>query len=189
MRWVRLIVVPILIVAAVVAVVWVSLDEPDRGPGGRDGMVLRSPAFEAGGLMPEEYTADGRNISPPLEWSDLPEGTRTVALVVEDPDVPLGTYVHWLICDIPATYPGLDSDIRSGREMVTGSAIQGNNSARELGYTGPAPPEGETHRYIFRLYALDTKLEIQPGYSKHQLRNAVKGHSLGEAELVVRYGR
>lgn len=189
MRWVRLIVVPILIVAAVVAVFWVSLDEPDRGPIGGDGMSLTSPAFEAGGRMPEEYTADGLNTSPPLEWSGLPEGTRTLALVMEDRDVPLGSYVHWLICDIPATEFGIEADIPAGREMVVGSAIQGNNSARDLGYTGPAPPEGETHRYIFHLYALDTKLEIQPGYRKQQLRNAMNGHILGEAELVVRYGR
>jgi hypothetical protein len=143
---------------------------------------LSSPAFLPGGAVPQAYTGDGANVSPPLEWDNVPEGTVTFALVVDDPDASFGTFTHWLICDVPERTSSLP-------EGASSQGVEGENGFRKVGYGGPMPPAGVTHRYVFTLYALDEKLEMPPGYSKNQLKAAMKGHMLGEATLVGRYGR
>jgi Raf kinase inhibitor-like YbhB/YbcL family protein len=159
-----------------------------RPPGG--GFTLASSVFEYGQPIPKLYTADGRNISPPLGWVNAPEGTMTFALVCEDPDVPFNTFTHWLICEIPGTANSLPEAIPTGHEQRSvQDAAQGMNDFGEFGYSGPAPPAGKRHRYFFRLTALDEKLGMMGGFNKHQLRKAMAGHELGTAELIGTYER
>ncbi len=190
----RRVVLVLILVAVVVAVVLVVRaggrgEQPAGGQPAPGEMTLESPVLQAGARMPVIYTADGENVSPPLRWKNVPEGTLSLALVMEDPDAPVGTFVHWLVCDMSPSTDGLREGVRRGRGVPGTGGIQGSNSARELGYMGPAPPEGETHRYFFRLYALDTKLEIPAAFNKQQLMNGMQGHILAKAELMVRYGR
>jgi Raf kinase inhibitor-like YbhB/YbcL family protein len=153
-------------------------------------LVLKSPVFADGEPIPAEYTADGRDSSPPLLWENLPAGTVTLALIVEDPDVPLGTFIHWMICEIPWQSPGLPPGIGHGADApgVPG-AVQGENGLSRMGYNGPAPPEGKEHRYVFRLYALAEPLDITGGFNRHQLNAAMRGIILAEAVLTGTYSR
>ncbi len=141
-----------------------------------------SPAFGHGQPIPAVYTCKGRDISPPLTWSDLPQGTKSLALIMDDPDAPIGTWVHWVIYNIPSTRTGLEEAIPSEERLADGS-LQGKNSWRRIGYGGPCPPSG-THRYYFRLYALDSMLSLAPGATKEQLLQAMQGHILTEAEWM-----
>lgn len=150
-------------------------------------MTLRSGAFPAGGSIPDEYTCTGMNVSPPLAWDGVPERTGSLALVIEDPDAPSGTYDHWVIYNIPSGSTGFSEKIPHDERLPDGS-IQGKNSAGKIGYTGPCPPSGE-HRYFFRLYALDIELRLEPGAGKKKLLDAAAGHVLAEADLMGRYAR
>lgn len=141
-----------------------------------------SPAFGHGQPIPAVYTCKGRDISPPLTWSDLPQGTKSLALIMDDPDAPMGTWVHWVIYNIPPTRTGLEEAIPSEERLADGS-LQGKNSWRRIGYGGPCPPSG-THRYYFRLYALDSMLSLAPGATKEQLLQAMQGHILAQAEWM-----
>ncbi|MFW6146031.1 MAG: YbhB/YbcL family Raf kinase inhibitor-like protein [Planctomycetota bacterium] len=155
-------------------------------------MRLTSTAFSDGERIPMRYTADGENISPPLQWVNLPEGTRELALIVEDPDAPRPTpWVHWLIYRIDATYPYLPAGIDPvPLPEVPPGARQGANSATTIGYRGPSPPPGSgVHHYHFRLYALDAPLTAVPGLDKAGLLGAVADHVLETAELVGTYSR
>jgi Raf kinase inhibitor-like YbhB/YbcL family protein len=149
---------------------------------------LTSTAFAEGATIPKQYTGDGRNASPPLRWGDPPAGTRSLALVCEDPDAPRGTFTHWVLFNLPAEAREL-SEGTPPQPSLPGGAAQGTNDFRKVGYGGPAPPPGKPHRYFFKLYALDQSLELQPGATRPQLLAAVKGHVLGEAQLMGTYGR
>lgn len=138
---------------------------------------ISSPAFEPGGLIPATYTCDGEGINPPLRFTGIPEGTRSLVLIVDDPDAPGGTYDHWLVWDIPPA-----AEIPAGRRP----GISGNNSDGKTGYHPPCPPEGE-HRYFFYAYALDAELHLHPGAGRSELEGAIQGHILGNAELMGRY--
>lgn len=144
-------------------------------------MELRSSAFESGGDIPSVHTCDGRDISPPLEVSDVPEGTAALALVMDDPDAPMGTFDHWLVWNIPAG----TTEIPEGAEP---EGVQGRSGFGTLGYGGPCPPSG-THRYRFKLYALDQELDLAHGAQKPQLEEAMQGHVLAEALLEGNYRR
>ncbi|HKA31969.1 MAG TPA: YbhB/YbcL family Raf kinase inhibitor-like protein, partial [Candidatus Binatia bacterium] len=133
-----------------------------------------------------KHTCDGGDVSPALSWTDPPAGTRAFALVVDDPDAPGGTWVHWVLYDLPANAKSVPEGIAADKPPA--GAKQGVNDFRKAGYGGPCPPAG-THRYYFKLYALDAPTELKPGATKQQLLAAVKGHVLGEAELVGRYAR
>jgi len=148
---------------------------------------LTSPAFEDGGEIPQLYTCDGDDISPPLEWSSIPEETRSLALVVDDPDAPMGIWVHWIVYDLPAESEGLDENILPERDLQSG-AKQGMNDFQKIGYGGPCPPGGE-HKYFFKLYALDTKIDLPSGIGKPHLMIAMEGHILAQANLMGRYSR
>ncbi len=151
-------------------------------------MKLQSTAFPPDGTIPRAYARTGKDVSPPLEWREIPEGTEALALVVEDPDAPRGTFTHWLMWDIPITRRGLPEDVsHAGR--FTDDARQGDNDFGERGYSGPQPPRGETHRYVFKLFALDEPLRLEEGASKDDLLRAMKGHVLDRAELVGRFSR
>jgi Raf kinase inhibitor-like YbhB/YbcL family protein len=153
-----------------------------------DAFVLVCRSFGNGNMIPAEYTADGRNVSPALVWANVPEGTQTFALIVEDPDSPIGTFTHWLICEMPRTLRELPEDVPK-TDLLSGdvTGVQGNNDFRHLGYGGPNPPPGKEHHYYFHLYALDTTLDMVGSFTKNQLRTAMKGHILGEATLMGRY--
>jgi Raf kinase inhibitor-like YbhB/YbcL family protein len=150
-------------------------------------MKITSSVFTEGSIIPSKYTCDGQDISPPLEWKDIPAGTKSFALICDDPDAPRGTWVHWVAYNIPPNISKLDENVKPELELKNG-VIQGNNDWPKIGYGGPCPPSG-THRYYFKLYALDTILPIKPGASKAQLLNAMKGHVIAEAQLMGKYKR
>lgn len=159
-------------------------------PADPDAFVLWSPAFEHGEAVPRDYTEDGADLSPPLEWDNAPGGAAAFALLVEDPDAPVGSFTHWMMCEIPATLTGLPAGIGHGEDAsAVPGAVQGVNGFGNTGYNGPAPPPGKPHRYVFRLYALDEKLDITGGFTKNQFRAAVAGHVLEEAVLLGTYAR
>lgn len=148
---------------------------------------VTSRAFEEGGMIPSQYTCDGEDISPPLEWSGVPDGTRSLALICDDPDAPMGTWVHWVLYGIDAGTRELPEDVPAKKALDSG-ARHGVNDFRRFGYGGPCPPGG-THRYYFKLYALDTELDLEPGLVKAELMKAMEGHILAEGVLMVRYKR
>jgi Raf kinase inhibitor-like YbhB/YbcL family protein len=150
-------------------------------------MRLTSTAFRDRGSIPRRYTADGADLSPPLSWSDVPPGTRSLALIVDDPDAPdpsapLRTWVHWVVADLPPDQPGLPE----GVEPIPGAHL-GLNDSKHTGWDGPAPPIGR-HRYVFKLYALDRRLDL-PRPTKNEVERAMAGHVLAEARLVGTYQR
>ena len=149
---------------------------------------LSSSAIERGAYIPKKYTGDGENVSPPLQWTAPPEGTKSLALICDDPDAPSGTWVHWVVWGIKPDARELAENVPPLKEQKNGIK-QGTTDFRKIGYGGPTPPPGSDHRYYFRLYALDIDLAIRPGASKKELLGAAKGHVLAEAQLVGRYRR
>jgi uncharacterized protein (TIGR00297 family)/Raf kinase inhibitor-like YbhB/YbcL family protein len=150
---------------------------------------ISSSSFDEGGLIPTRFTCDGENHSPALAWRDLPAGTKSLALIAEDPDAPGGTFTHWVLYNLPPTLTSLPEGLAK-TVALTGVGTQGENSFRRTGYDGPCPPKGSTHRYYFRLYALDSAPTLPAGMTAATLRaQAIQGHTLGEAEWVGRYGR
>jgi Raf kinase inhibitor-like YbhB/YbcL family protein len=154
---------------------------------GESNMQITSSAFIEEGMIPSKYTCDGQNTSPPLAWTDIPAGTTSFALICDDPDAPMGTWVHWVAWNIPPTISKLDENIPPLKESSHGMK-QGSNSWPRIGYGGPCPPSG-AHRYYFKLYALDAVLEIKAGATKDQMLKAMKGHILAEAHVMGKYQR
>jgi Raf kinase inhibitor-like YbhB/YbcL family protein len=151
---------------------------------------LASTAFADGGAIPVRYTGDGQDVSPPLGWTGLPAATKELALLVEDPDAPRGTFVHWVLYALPPTLAGLPEEAPKTETLPSlGNARQGKNDGGGIGYMGPAPPPGSLHHYHFRLYALRAPLGLKRGASAEELRSAVQGQILGEADLVGTYKR
>jgi Raf kinase inhibitor-like YbhB/YbcL family protein len=155
---------------------------------GKENMQLTSTAFAEGAAIPAKYTCDATNVSPPLKWSGAPAGAKSLALIVDDPDAPAGTWVHWVLYDLPASTSELAEDVPKS-QYVAGGAKQGLNDFRRLGYGGPCPPHGKPHRYFFKLYALDAVLELKPGLTKKDLESAMEKHILARAELMGTYQR
>lgn len=150
-------------------------------------MEITSSAFIHHDLIPSKYTCDGENVSPPLNWNGIPEGTKSIALISDDPDAPVGTWVHWVIYNIPPDNKKLQEGIQPIKELPNG-ALQGTNDFKKIGYGGPCPPSG-THRYFFKLYALDTIIKLESGATKKELESAMKGHIIEQAEFVGKYKR
>ncbi len=148
---------------------------------------VASSAFEEGGVMPARYTCDGLDVSPPLSWSSLPDGTQSFALIADDPDVPSGTFVHWVLYNVPPDRRRLPEDVPN-RETLPSGAAQGVNGAGSVGYMGPCPPGG-THRYVFKVYALDTRLNLGAGATKGDLLDAMEGHVLTQGRQTATYRR
>ena len=144
-------------------------------------MKLSSSAFGNKEVVPVEYTCDGDNVSPPLTFGDVPNKNKSLALIVDDPDAPMGTWVHWLVWNVPPDVTGFSK----GENIAF---PQGKNDFGKQEYGGPCPPSG-AHRYFFKLYALDTMLDLQPGASKKQLEKAMTGHVIEEAQLMRTYSR
>mgnify|MGYP003807477897 CR=1 FL=1 len=150
-------------------------------------MEITSRAFSQGDMIPPRYTCDGENVSPPIAWKGVPEGTRSITIICEDPDAPMGTFVHWVYYDIPPTAGGLPEGIPCDKRPQAGG-VQGINNVPAIGYTGPCPPSG-THRYFFRVYAVDTELGLPPGSTAKEVMGAMDGHLLGMGELMGKYQR
>lgn len=150
-------------------------------------MVLKSKAFQNGGRIPKDFTCDGKHASPPLVWSDTPKGVKTYALICDDPDAPGRVWVHWVVFNIPAAVTELPENMLKTRILPNG-ACQGVNTSRGIGYEGPCPPSG-THRYYFKLYALDAELSLEPGCTKEDVLKVMEGHVLEEAQLMGTYAR
>lgn len=149
---------------------------------------LISEAFDEGEKIPIKYTCDGEDISPPLSWEGFPENTKSFVLIMEDPDAPGGTFTHWIMFNIPKNVTSLKEGIQNIKK-IEGIGIQCKNDFGKFGYGGPCPPPGTTHRYVFKLYAIDTMLNLGPEASKHEVLNAIEGHVLAIAELIGIYGR
>jgi len=149
---------------------------------------IATTAFSAGGTIPKKFTCDGPDVSPQLSWKEAPAGTQSFALIMDDPDAPVGTWVHWVLYNVPANITELQEGVEK-QEQLTSGALQGRNDFHKAGYGGPCPPPGKPHRYFFKLYALDTKLNLKAGGTKPDLERAMKGHILVDTELMGRYGR
>ena len=150
-------------------------------------MELRSTAFADGSRIPGKYTCDGSDVSPPLAWNGVPAGTKTFALISDDPDAPSGMWVHWVMWNIPASATSLGENFSKEPTLRDGTR-QGMSDFRKPGYGGPCPPSG-THRYFFKIYALDTVLELPAAADKARLETAMKGHILAQAQLRGTYSR
>jgi Raf kinase inhibitor-like YbhB/YbcL family protein len=148
---------------------------------------ITSSAFKDEGLIPARYTCDGDDISPPLQWDAVPQGTKSIAIISDDPDAPMGTWVHWVIFGLPAETRELAENIPPDKTLPNG-ARQGTNDFGRIGYGGPCPPGG-THRYFFKIYALDTILNLQAGAKKADLLKAMQEHILSQGQLIGKYKR
>lgn len=159
-----------------------------REKGGPVMLQVASAAFSAGETIPKKFTCDGPDVSPKLTWNEPPANTKSLALIMDDPDAPVGTWVHWVIYDLPGDTRELAEGIAK-QEQLSSGARQGRNDFGKIGYGGPCPPPGKPHRYFFKLYALDAKLDLKAGASKANVESAMKGHILAQGELIGKYGR
>jgi Raf kinase inhibitor-like YbhB/YbcL family protein len=148
---------------------------------------ITSKAFNEGQPLPRQYTCDGMNVSPPLEWSDVPKNAKTLAIICDDPDAPSKTWVHWVLYNLPAEKIGLIENVPP-TEKLPGGGLQGTNDFRKVGYGGPCPPSG-THRYFFKIFALDSELPLKAGATKAELLKAMEGHTLAHGQLMGTYSR
>jgi Raf kinase inhibitor-like YbhB/YbcL family protein len=148
---------------------------------------LTSPAFKEEGMIPKKYTCDSENVSPPLIWGSVPEGTISLAIICDDPDAPMGTWVHWVLFNLPPETKELLENV-STTETLENGAKHGTNDFGDVGYGGPCPPGG-THRYFFKLYALDTMFNLKAGVNKGDLLNEMEGHIIFETQLMGKYSR
>ena len=149
---------------------------------------LRSSDFPNGADIPRQFTCSGEDRSPALEWKDAPAGTKSFALIADDPDAPVGTWVHWVIFNIPASAHSLHGGIEKKEQLADGTR-QGQNDFRKIGYNGPCPPPGKSHRYFFKLYALSSELSLSPGATKSAVEKAMEGRILGQDEWMGRFQR
>lgn len=148
---------------------------------------ITSSAFQDGGLIPAKYTCDGADVSPPLQWDNVPQGAKSIALICDDPDAPMGTFVHWVLFNLPAETRQLAEKVAADKTLPSG-ARQGTSGFGRVGYGGPCPPSG-THRYFFKIYALDTTLDLPAGARKSDLLKVMQGHILAQGQLVGKYKR
>lgn len=152
-----------------------------------DTIDVRSSAFAEGDKIPSDFTCDGADRSPPIEWANVPANAQSLAVIVDDPDAPAGDWVHWLLYDLPPALMRLPEGIpKEGK--LSGGGFQGRTDFGSLGYGGPCPPRG-THRYFFKVYALDAMLHLKPGVTKKELLQAMQGHILAEGQLMGTYAR
>ncbi|HXX45644.1 MAG TPA: YbhB/YbcL family Raf kinase inhibitor-like protein [Candidatus Acidoferrales bacterium] len=147
---------------------------------------ITTTAFRDSAAIPRKFTCDGPDVSPALAWSDPPSGTKSLAIIVDDPDAPAGTWVHWVLYDLPADTRKLPEGVEKDRELKNG-ALQGRNDFGKIGYNGPCPPRGSEHRYFFKLYALDSKTGLKAGATKSDLERAISRHVLAQAQFIGTY--
>jgi Raf kinase inhibitor-like YbhB/YbcL family protein len=192
------------LLGATLALGLTGCDNGDRGQGSTSGtddarsmkgdamtIGLTSSAFDQGQPIPKRYSGEGQNISPPLNWDNIPDQARSLVLIVEDPDAPNRTFIHWVLYDIPVNTSGLAENVPHQPVLQSlEGAHQGPNSADKIGYMGPMPPQGHgPHRYFFRMYAVDANLNLPQGASVEQVRQAMEGHVVAQGELMGTYER
>jgi Raf kinase inhibitor-like YbhB/YbcL family protein len=182
--------VAILVFALVLASYSRLFARASSSPNGDNAMSLTisSPSFANGGDIAKKFTCDGADVSPQFAWNGPPAGTQTFALLADDPDAPVGNWNHWTLWDLPASSRGLPEGVSKEARLPDGSQ-QGMNDFHKTGYNGPCPPPGKPHRYYFKLFALDAKLDLKSGAGKRELEAAMKGHVLAQGEWMGRYGR
>jgi len=151
-------------------------------------LAVTGAAFGQGHPIPVKYTCQGDDISPPIQWDGAPATTKSFALICDDPDAPGGTWVHWVLFNLPTDAPALPENTAKSETLPNG-ATQGRNSFQKIGYGGPCPPGGKAHRYFFKVYALDTLLTLDSGADKEKLLAAMKGHILAQGQLMGTYKR
>ena len=147
---------------------------------------LTTTAFRDGSSIPKKFTCDGPDVSPALSWGDPPAGTKSLAISCDDPDAPGGTWVHWVLYDLPPDTRKLPEALAKDHQLKNG-ALQGRNDFGKIGYNGPCPPRGSEHRYFFKIYALDSKTGLKAGATKSDLERAMNKHVLAQAQFVGRY--
>jgi len=181
-------------IALVVVVLWIGGcgGVPQAGGKGTNlsqggQMKITSPAFAEGEMIPKQYTCDGKNVSPPLAWSDVPADVKSFAMIMDDPDASAGTWVHWVLFNLPAGQRSLSEGVLAVKTLP-GGGVQGTSSFRKYGYGGPCPPGG-THRYFFKLYALDGLLSLSNNATAKDLETAIRGRIVAETQLMGRYKR
>jgi len=178
-----------LVIIPLVTLVMFILDGPARIRGQQASKIqLKTTSFEPGGFIPKRFTCEAADVSPALAWGDPPAGTQSFAIIEDDPDAPSGTFVHWLVYDLPAAYRRLPEAL-SGNDQMAGGGRQGTNDFSRTGYSGPCPPRGKPHRYYIRFYALDTKTNLRPAATRSELEAAMQGHILAQAELMGLFKR
>ncbi len=180
---IRLFLLSIIPTAVFLASCGSSTGDAESGEDLPQAIELTSPAFDEGSPIPRQYTCDGEDISPPLQWSNLPAETSSVALIMDDPDAPVNTWVHWVLYNLPGDSTGLPEDV-----ALADSGDPANNSWNRSGYGGPCPPRG-SHRYFFKIYALDSQLTLDPEAEKEDLLEAMESHILDQAQLMGTYER
>jgi Raf kinase inhibitor-like YbhB/YbcL family protein len=158
------------------------------GGGVMSALKVSTPAFAPGGEIPAQYTCKGTDQSPPFAWSGAPAKTAAFALIMDDPDAPSGTWVHWVVWNVPSSLNSMPQGVPRTERLDNG-AIQGRNSFHKIGYNGPCPPAGATHHYVIRLFALDGNLDLAPGANRSQLDAAMNGHVLAQAEYMGTFHR
>jgi Raf kinase inhibitor-like YbhB/YbcL family protein len=162
------------------------LYQPNSGPDTT--LTLKSPAFVKGQSIPAQYTCDGKDVSPEVSWANVPDGTKSFALIIDDPDAGSNPWVHWVIFNIPKNQRMLKKDLPAKKELKSG-ALQGVNDFKNIGFGGPCPPKGPAHQYVMKLYALNSKLDLKAGVTKAQMIKAMKGHIIEKAVLKAKYKR
>lgn len=179
-----------IVLTGLVSMVFISVligckdQEPALSPEGEVDMSIQiqSSAFNEGDTIPRLYTCDDKNVSPPLSWTGVPSDTVSLALIMDDPDAPSGTWVHWVLYNLSPEMTGLE-------QGISGNGIDGKNDFNRTGYGGPCPPRGSTHRYFIKLYALDTRLDLKAGATKAQVESLMRNHILAQGQLMGKYGR
>ena len=167
------------------ALLFLALAAPMYGQGALE---LKSQAFAAGTTIPQLYSCDGQDQSPPLSWTGVPKSAKSLALIVDDPDAPVGTFVHWVVYGLPPRLTQLDVGVKPAPTIPVGG-LQGRNGRNRYGYAGPCPPPGTPHHYHFRLFVLDSSLDLQSGATAAELSEAMKGHRVASTELIGTFGR
>jgi len=165
-----------------------GLSSPARNGGDPVAFTISSTSFSNSGDIAKKFTCDGADVSPQLAWSDPPADTKSLALIADDPDAPVGNWNHWDVWNVPAETRQLAEGV-SKTAQLPGGSCQGQNDFRKTGYNGPCPPPGNPHRYYFKLFALDSALDLKGNAGKRELEAAMKGHILAQTEWMGRYGR
>lgn len=178
----------IILILLVFGLIFLNKERTKAKKGGAMDFRIKSDVFKEGEVIPEKYSCEGEDVSPPLKWENVPDEAQSLALIADDPDAPMGTWVHWVIFNIPTSITDLEENIPAQEELSNG-AKQGRNGFKKIGYGGPCPPPGSAHRYYFKLYALDKKLELSSGVTKSDLVDAMEGHIISKAELIGKYSR
>ncbi len=165
-----------------------SVSYAQQKEGGNGTMQIQSSAFAEGQRIPKQFTCEGEDISPPLTWSAPPSGTKSLVLICDDPDAPMGTWVHWVVYGLPPSVASLPQSVPT-KDDILGGGKQGRNDFGNIGYGGPCPPPGSPHRYFFKLYAVDMEPALSRGATKADVMKAIEGHILAEGKLMGKYGR